>query len=77
MLPLEHIDDTVVRGGPQLKKLLKRLRNDDDVNTGLKPGENEIEDFEAKPMSVMLTADFESNPRTARAGMSQQRFPAM
>jgi hypothetical protein len=24
-------------------KPLKRLRNDDDVNTGLKPGENEIE----------------------------------
>jgi len=27
------------------EKPLKRLRNDDDVNTGLKPGENEIEDF--------------------------------
>jgi hypothetical protein len=56
---------------------LKRLRNDDDVNTGLKPGENEIEDFEAKPMSVMLTADFESNPALPVPGCSQQRFPAM
>jgi len=44
VLPLEHIDDTVVRGGRN-EKPLKRLRNDDDVNTGLKPGENEIEDF--------------------------------
>jgi hypothetical protein len=28
-----------------IENRLKRLRNDDDVNTGLKPGENEIEDF--------------------------------
>jgi len=31
-----------------MEKPLKRLRNDDDVNTGLKPGENEIEDFGGK-----------------------------
>jgi hypothetical protein len=43
VLPLEHIDDTVVRGGRN-EKPLKRLRNDDDVNTGLKR-ENEIKDF--------------------------------
>jgi hypothetical protein len=43
VLPLEHIDDVPVRGGNG--KPLKRLRNNDDVNTGLKPGENEIEDF--------------------------------
>jgi hypothetical protein len=28
-----------------MEKPLKRLRNDMHVNTGLKPGENEIEDF--------------------------------
>jgi len=28
-----------------MEKPLKRLRNDDDLNTGLKLGENEIEDF--------------------------------
>ncbi|HEY6244385.1 MAG TPA: hypothetical protein VIX17_10580 [Pyrinomonadaceae bacterium] len=41
---MEHIDDAAVRSDRNGKPL-KRLRDDDDVNTGLKPGENETEDF--------------------------------
>jgi len=35
-----------------IEKPLKRLRNDDDVNTELKPGENEIKTSEAKPITI-------------------------
>ena len=57
ILQLQRVENPAIQEA-QSQKPLKRLPKDNALNTGLKPGENEIKTFEAKPGNA-FAVDFE------------------